>query len=57
MTEEAKQARKEYQREYKKKNAKAINAYNRAWRKAHPEKVKAYNSNYWNKKASESIKA
>ena len=53
MTDEAKQARAEYQREYKRKNAEKINAYNRAWRKANPEKTRQYNQNYWQKKANE----
>ena len=48
MTDAAKQTRKEYLREYRRKNAQAINAYNRKWRKANPEKVRAYNSKYWN---------
>ena len=53
MTEnEAANARREYMREYKKKNAKRINAYNRAWRKANPEKTKQYNINYWTKRAA-----
>jgi hypothetical protein len=52
MTENAANARREYMREYKRKNAKKINAYNRAWRKANPEKTKQYNANYWMKKAA-----
>lgn len=53
MTEDAKQARREYQKKYKRQNAERINAYNRAWRKANPEKTRQYNERYWNKKASE----
>lgn len=52
MTEDAKQARREYQREYKRRNAERINAYNRAWRKANPDKTRKYNANYWSKKAA-----
>jgi len=52
MTDEAKRARAEYQREYKRANAKRINEYNRAWRRAHPDKVKQYNANYWTKQAN-----
>ena len=52
MTDEAKEARRKYQREYKRKNAAKINAYNRAWRKANPEKARQYNLNYWSKKAA-----
>lgn len=55
MTDEAKEARRKYQREYKRKNAEKINAYNRAWRKANPEKARQYNLNYWSKKAAENI--
>ena len=53
MTEEAKQARREYKRNYNRLNAKRINAYQRTWRKANPEKVKTYNQNYWSKKTGE----
>lgn len=37
MTDEAKEARR---------------AYQRAWNKAHPDKVKQYNESYWNRKAA-----
>lgn len=57
MTDAAKEARREYLRAYKRKNAEYINAYNRAWRKAHPEKVKEYNAAYWSKKATENNQA
>ena len=56
MTDAAKEARRKYQREYKRKNAEKLNAYNRAWRKANPEKTKQYNAKYWSKKAGESQK-
>lgn len=53
MTDAAKAARRDYLREYKRKNAAKINAYNRKWRKDNPEKVKEYNLKYWSKKAQE----
>ena len=53
MTDKANEARRAYQKAYKRKNAERINAYNRAWRKAHPEKTRQYNQNYWSKKAAE----
>ena len=56
MTDKAKAARREYQREYKRRNAERINAYNRAWRKANPEKARQYNQNYWTKKAEQTSK-
>ena len=57
MTDKAKEARRAYQKEYKRKNAEKINAYNRAWRKANPEKTRQYNQNYWSKKAAENAEA
>ena len=51
MTDAAKEARRIYQREYKRRNAEKINAYNRKWRKENPDKTRQYNQNYWNKKA------
>lgn len=53
LSDEAKQARREYKRKYHQANAEKINAYQKEWRKANPDKVKAYQENYWQKKASE----
>ena len=53
MTDEARAARQDYLREYRRKNAERINEYNRNWRKANPDKTRAYNAAYWSKKAAE----
>lgn len=53
MTDAATEARRQYQKEYKRKNADKINEYQRKWRKANPEKVKAYEAKYWSKKAGQ----
>lgn len=42
MTDEAKQARREYKR---------------AWNRNNPEKVKQYQENYWNKKAEQNTQS
>lgn len=42
MTEQAKQARREYKRK---------------WAQEHPENVKAWNARYWEKKAAQAEKA
>ena len=55
LSEEAKQARREYKRNYNRLNADYINSYQRNWRKANPDKVKTYQENYWKKKASEGL--
>lgn len=52
MTDEARQARSIYMREYRRKNAERINAYNRQWRAENPEKTREYNARYWMKRAS-----
>ena len=51
MTEAAMQARREYIREWKKKNREHLQEYQRKWRKQNPEKVKQYADTYWAKKA------
>lgn len=66
MTEEAKEARRAYQRQYRKDNADRIrankrewqhrnkercNGYVRAWRRNHPDAVSEINARYWMKKA------
>jgi hypothetical protein len=50
MTEEARQARNKYFRDYRKKNLEKSKERKREWRKANPEKVKQYQERYWRKK-------
>lgn len=52
MTEEARKARLEYQRRYRREHKEEINAYQREYSKKNPEKRKAWASSYWNKKAA-----
>lgn len=53
MTEDEKirQARREYAKEYRKKNKKKIAEQQKLWREQNPEKVKAINRDYWLRKA------
>lgn len=57
MTEEAKQARAAYLKEYRKKNAQRINAYQREYRKNNPDKARNWQANYWQKKAEQEAAA
>lgn len=52
MTEAAKEARRAYAREYRKKNRERINEKHRQWQVNNPDKVKAAVSRYWERKAS-----
>lgn len=52
MTEEAKEARRQYQAEYRRKNRDRIRETAACWRAKNREKVKNYADNYWNKKAT-----
>lgn len=52
MTEEAKEARRQYYAEYRRKNREKIKAAAARWRADNPDKVKAYVDKYWNKKAA-----
>lgn len=45
--------RKEYHREYYKKNRAEILKRQREWRKANPDKIGKYQARYWEKKTAE----
>ena len=51
MTQEARDARAAYMREYRKRNKDKLNAYARQWRKDNPEKVASYTEKQWEKRA------
>ena len=51
MTSEALEAKKAYDREYRKRNRQRINQQQREWRARNPDKVKAQRERYWQKKA------
>lgn len=55
MTNEALEAKKAYDREYRKRNRQRINQQQKEWRRNNPNKVRAQNERYWQKKA-ESMK-
>jgi len=56
MSEAAKSARYEYQKQWRRNNREKVNAYQRQWKKDNPDKVKQYNDSYWEKKAAEAAK-
>ncbi len=51
IDEKIKEARREYYRNYYKKNKDKIKEYQNNWRRENPDKVKEYNRQYWIKKA------
>ena len=66
LSDEAKEARRQYQREWRARNREHINAYAKQWRTEHPEQWKASqrryrrthrveenmrNANFWERKA------
>ncbi len=51
MTEAAKEARRAYQRQWRKENKTAIREYQRLWRNANPDRVKQYQAEYWERKS------
>lgn len=55
MTEEEliAEAKRQYHRDYYKKNKKKLREYNRQYRKDNPEKIREINKNYWLRKARE----
>lgn len=57
LSEKAKQARRDYKRQWRAKNKEHVRAYQRQyqneWRKRNKDKVQEYNRNYWERKAVE----
>lgn len=51
MSAEAVEVRRNYQREYRRKNQAKINAKRREWRADNRDKVQQYNREYWERKA------
>ena len=55
MTEEAKEAKRqymlEYMKQYREKNREKLNESRRKWVAANPEKIKEYNARQWERKA------
>ena len=51
MSAEAVEARRNYQREYRRKNQEKINAKRREWRADNRDKVRRYNQRYWERRA------
>ena len=51
MSAEAVEARRNYQREYRRKNQEKINAKRREWRADNRDKVRWYNQRYWERRA------
>lgn len=51
MTQEARDARAAYMKEYRRRNKDRLNAYARQWRKDNPEKVASYTEKQWEKRA------
>lgn len=49
----AAQARRDYQKEYRKKNRDKINQSKRIWNSENKEKLKEYQDRYWTKRANE----
>lgn len=55
LSEEARIARNEYQREYRRVNRERLRAYDRAYYAAHRARRKAQQAEYWNNKAAAGI--
>ena len=51
LTVQAQEVRREYKRQYRRKNRDRINRQQREWRENNSEKVKEYQNRYWEKKA------
>lgn len=51
MTEEARAARRAYQREWRRKNRDKVNSYRRKWRQANPDKIRQQEERHWQRVA------
>ena len=52
MNEQAKEARREYAREYRARNRERLRAYDRAYYAANRDRIRARQSEYWDRKAA-----
>jgi hypothetical protein len=52
LSDEAKQLRNKYYRQYREKNKEHLKRYNQQWRKRNKERIKEYEQNYWENKVS-----
>ena len=52
LSEEAREARNAYMREWKRNHRDKCNRYQNKWRSENPDKVAAYNREYWERKAN-----
>lgn len=50
LSENARQQRNEYYRNYRKKNKDHLNSYQRQWRKNNKERIKSYDKKFWERK-------
>lgn len=51
LSNEAREAMREYYRQYARKNRERLNEYAREYRAKNPDKIAQYRANYWEKKA------
>lgn len=51
LTIQAQEARRNYQREYRRRNRDKINSQRKNWRAENRDKVQQYNREYWERKA------
>ena len=51
MTDEAKEKRRDYMRNYQEAHRDKLKKYLRKWRSENPTKVREYEQRYWEKKA------
>lgn len=51
------EARREYNREYRKKNAEHLKKYHKEWSEQNRDKLRANRQRYWQKKALEKLAA
>lgn len=52
--QQIRQARREYNRQWRAANKERIREYNKQWRRAHPDRLKEYNQRYWLKTIEQS---
>lgn len=50
LSQSAREAQREYMRNWRANNKDHLNAYMKQWREDNPEKVKQYQRNFWEKK-------
>lgn len=57
MQTNAKEAQREYMREYRERNREKLREYQKDWQRKNPDKTRRYREKYWERRAAQNATA